>query len=58
MHTIGAQKVTQCFRKYKKPEKLPENPIHNTFCQLSQVYPQFIEKKMVKLLIFHGIYGM
>ena len=32
MYTIVAQKVTQCFRKYKKPDKGSETPIHHTVC--------------------------
>ena len=32
MYTNVAQKVTQTFRKYKKPDKSSENPIHHTVC--------------------------
>ena len=44
MYTNVAQKVTQTFRKYKKPDKSSENPIHHTgFAYLFQVYPQFVD---------------
>ena len=32
MYTFVAQKVTQCLRKYKKPEKHSETCIHHTVC--------------------------
>ena len=32
MYTIVAQKVTQCFGKYMKPDERSENPFDHTVC--------------------------
>ena len=39
MYTIVAQKVTQCFRKYKNPDKRSKNPIHHTVCLIIPSIP-------------------
>ena len=44
MYTIVAQKVTQCFRKYKKPDKRSENPSQHTACLFISSNPQFIDE--------------
>ena len=44
MYTIVAQKVTQCFRKYKKPYKRSENPIHHIVCLITPSIRKCIDK--------------
>ena len=39
IYTIVAQKVKKCFRKYKKPDKRSENPIHHTVCRIIPSVP-------------------
>ena len=44
MLTNVAQKVTQCLRKDKKPDKRSETPIHYTVCLIIPSTPQFIDE--------------
>ena len=58
MYTIVAQKVAQCFRKYKKRDKRLENPIHHTVCLIIPSISKFIDENgKIILSIFHGIHG-
>ena len=56
MYTIVAQKVAQCLRKYKTPDKRSENLINHSVCLIIPSIPQFIDEK-VNLSIFHGKHG-
>ena len=57
MYTIVAQKVTQCFRKYKKPDKRSENPIQHTVCLFIPGIPPNSLMKMEKNTDFPWLPG-